>query len=60
MSEEHIIVIDPDGTVQITVNGVAGKACKDATAQIEKALGMVTKDTPTSDMYKKEQVKVQR
>jgi len=60
MAEEHIIEIDIDGTVKITVNGVTGKACKDATAQIEKALGKVTKDTPTSDMYKKEQIKVTR
>ena len=58
--EEHIIVIDPDGTTQITVNGVTGKACKDATAQIEKALGTVIKDTPTPDMYKKEKVKITR
>lgn len=43
--------ISPDGDVVITVRGVRGKACKDATAQIEKALGKVTSDTPTGEMH---------
>ena len=56
--EEHIVTIGTDGTVQIEVNGVKGKACTDATKLLEKALGKVTKDTPTSDMYKTEKIKI--
>lgn len=34
----------------VTVNGIKGKSCKDATRELEKALGKVTKDTPTKEM----------
>ncbi len=52
--EEMTINIGPDGEVQITVKGVKGKSCKDVTKQIEAALGKVTKDTPTPDMWQTE------
>ncbi len=44
------IIIDSEGAVTITVKGVKGKSCKDVTKQIEKALGSVTSDKPTSEM----------
>ena len=50
--EEVIIEIDKTGErVKITVNGCTGEACKDLTSAVEKALGVVTKDQPTEEMY---------
>jgi hypothetical protein len=44
--------VDQEGGVQITVEGVAGKSCKDLTADIEKALGKVTNDVKTPEYNK--------
>lgn len=54
--QEHIIEISPKGAVTVTVNGVKGASCKDATAILEKKLGIVTESTPTSEMYEQEQL----
>jgi hypothetical protein len=54
--QEHIIEIAKNGAVTITVNGVKGASCKDATAALEKKLGIVTEDTPTSEFYEAEQL----
>lgn len=55
--ETHTIVIDQDGAPTITVNGVKGKACKDLTRAVEKALGSVTSDQPTQEMHAHETAK---
>lgn len=55
--ETVTIVISPDGTTTVGVSCIPGKACKDATREIEKALGKVTKDVPTAEM--KETTRVQ-
>lgn len=47
------IIIDNDGTPTLTVLGVAGRACQDVTADIEKALGATVSDKPTADMFKR-------
>lgn len=52
MSAE-IIAEFKDGQAVVKVNGVKGKACKDLTAKIEAALGVVTKDEDTSEMHEK-------
>lgn len=56
--KEIIIEVAPDGETQITTKGYKGKACKDATAALEKALGTVTSDTPTKEAYETEQLHV--
>jgi hypothetical protein len=53
MSEKMIIEIDETGTVQLTVKGVKGKACKNVSKQIEEALGRTTKSVPTNEMKEK-------
>ena len=53
---EHVIAVSPKGEVTITVNGVKGMSCKDATLALEKKLGIVTEDSPTSEMYEQEQL----
>lgn len=47
------IVVDADGQVSIRVQGVQGASCKDATKQIEAALGIVTRDDKTAEWYEK-------
>lgn len=48
------IDIDADGTPTIKVNGVPGKSCKDITKTVERALGTVTSDKSTPEMYQPE------
>ena len=60
MAQTHTITIDSDGTVQIEVKGIKGKACKKATELIEQALGKVVSSTPTPEMNQVETVKVTR
>lgn len=48
------IEIGLDGDVQITVKGIKGKACKDATRQVEEALGRTVSSTPTGEFYERE------
>lgn len=57
MAEQHIIDIGPDGTTQVTVKGVKGKSCKNASKLVEDALGKTVSSTPTKEMYEKEMVK---
>lgn len=55
-----VITIDTDGSTTIAVNGVAGRKCKDLTANLEKALGKTISDTPTKDMIITEKVTVKQ
>jgi len=50
------ITITPDGETTIETKGFTGTACKDATAALEKALGMKTKDAPTKEANQKVRV----
>lgn len=56
--EEIIITVAPDGGVNITTKGFKGSSCKEATKELEKALGTVTKDTPTPEMHLQQQTHV--
>ena len=46
-----IIVKIHKGTTTVQAEGYQGASCKDATKAFEKALGQVTADAPTSEMY---------
>jgi len=50
------ITISPEGETTIETKGFVGTACKDATAALEKALGMKTKDAPTKEATQKVKV----
>jgi hypothetical protein len=49
--QQVIITIAPDGSPTIKVNGITGQSCKDVTKTVERALGNVTSDKPTQDMF---------
>ncbi len=51
--EEIIIEVDQTGATKLTVKGCAGPSCQSLTADIEKALGSVSKDTLTEDYHAK-------
>lgn len=56
MAEEIIIEISKDGNTKITTKGFKGRSCKEATKELEKALGVVTSDTPTKEQYEQERM----
>jgi hypothetical protein len=49
-----------DGTVQTSVEGVAGNKCTEITAAFENAMGIVTNTTPTREMHEVEQEVVEQ
>lgn len=49
--EQIIIEFSPDGTSQVSVNGVPGERCRELTAGLEAAIGAVTEVEPTPEMY---------
>jgi len=51
--KEITVNISEAGDVEVSTKGFAGKACQDATRQLEAALGATTADTPTAEMMKR-------
>lgn len=51
--ETVTIIVNPDGSTTVGVECMKGKACQDATREIEKALGRTVKDAPTKEMTEK-------
>ena len=49
--EKLKVVIKPTGQVLVSAEGVVGSRCQQVTAGMEAALGAVTADTPTEEMY---------
>ena len=49
-----ITVTITDGKAKIETRGFAGKACMDATAELEKAMGAKTSDSKTPEFDVKE------
>ncbi|GHT41314.1 hypothetical protein FACS189443_2920 [Planctomycetales bacterium] len=55
MSKKVRITVDKDAAMTVKTEGYEGVSCKDA-SKILEALGRVTSDTPTSDLYEHEQI----
>lgn len=45
------IITSKDGKFSIKTEGFSGSACKDATKNLERILGVVSSDESTSEMY---------
>ena len=50
--EEVTFTFNDDGTFELETKGYAGASCRQATKDVEKALGKKTSDTPTAEMSK--------
>ena len=51
MTKTITIDISPEGQPTITTAGFAGRSCRDATRDLERALGQVANDQPTAEMH---------
>jgi hypothetical protein len=52
MSEKKIeITVSPEGAVNIKTAGFTGSSCKDATRDLEKALGVAGRETLLPEFY---------
>ena len=60
MPETVTIIVNTDGSTEVGVECIKGTACKDATREIERALGKTVKDTPTKDMKENSHVSHRR
>jgi hypothetical protein len=47
------VIIDSDGNVEVQTSGFSGPECKQATADLERALGKVTDDRVTSEYHRR-------
>jgi hypothetical protein len=45
------VTVSPTGELSVQTRGYAGSACRQASRFLEHALGQVTKDRPTAEMY---------
>jgi len=45
------IIVSPTGETQLETKGYAGESCRDASRWLEQALGQVTRDEPTAELY---------
>lgn len=46
------VTVSPDGETSVETTGYAGRACRDASAFIEKALGDVAREKLTAEFYR--------
>jgi hypothetical protein len=52
MSEKRIeITVSPEGAVSIKTSGYSGSSCRDATRDIERALGVSGKESLLPEFY---------
>jgi heat shock protein HslJ len=52
MSEKRIeITVSPQGATSIKTSGFTGMSCKDATRELERALGVASKETLTPEFH---------
>jgi hypothetical protein len=45
------VIVDTKGGLSLETKGFAGPNCREATQELERALGVVTKDQPTAEMF---------
>lgn len=60
MAREIELIINPDGSTSIEALGFEGKACEDATRELEKALGETIESKRKSDYYKQPDQRVKQ
>jgi hypothetical protein len=53
------VVVSPTGETTVQTTGFKGKSCQDATRELERALGTVTKDVKSAEYYQTESTGLQ-
>ena len=53
MPKGEIVVTIEDGKAKVETKGFEGKACLDATADLERAMGITTQDDKTPEFHQK-------
>ena len=48
------ITVSPEGAVSIKTTGFTGKSCKDATRELERALGVTSKETLLPEFHQQQ------
>jgi len=51
MTSLIVVVISPKGEITTETQGFTGPQCRDVSRQLEAALGLVTRDSPTAAFY---------
>ncbi len=46
-----VLTISPTGETKLETRGYAGESCREASRWLEQALGQVTGDEPTAELY---------
>jgi len=55
MSEKKIeITVSPEGATSIKTTGFSGSSCKDATRDLERALGVASKETLLPEFHQQQ------
>ena len=48
------ITVSPEGAVSLKTNGFSGSSCKDATRDLERALGVASKETLLPEFHQQQ------
>jgi len=51
MTSLIVVVVSPQGEITLETQGFTGPQCREVSHQLEAALGLVTRDTPTAAFY---------
>jgi hypothetical protein len=51
MSQTIEVIVSPQGATKVQTKGFAGSSCRDATRELEQALGQQTAEQLTSDFH---------
>ena len=54
------ITVSPKGETKIETKGFAGSSCREASRNLEQALGLVQGDAPTAELYQPQPVQTQQ
>ena len=53
------IIVDRQGNSRLQTKGFAGSSCKDASAELEKALGQIAEEKLTAEFYQSASQQIQ-
>jgi hypothetical protein len=49
--KQIVLTISPTGETKLETRGYSGESCREASRWLEQALGQVTGDEPTAELY---------